>query len=164
MRTLGRRAVVLVVAPGLSFAGFRPAAPAPPEPVRVFVHATRAGDGLERAVVEVRERVRGRGARFRVADSAESADIVLRVADHRASVSTRRGVRGHLDIRHGPMWTDYDSAFVSHFVDAVATGGEAPRRLTGFAVGNIGSGALRDAASRLVEELERLCEERHCSP
>ena len=60
----------------------------PPEPFRVFVLYRRTADvalkaRLEEALPMVRERVKRRGRWFQLADSLETADIVLRITHYR---------------------------------------------------------------------------------
>ncbi len=133
-------------------------------PPAVFVHEIRAGEpaareALEVAVSEVGEQLRRRDDSFRLAEDEASADIVLRVTNYRTS----RVMHPKLErlILDGRVTIVERSEVVEvHYVDAVAIAGEARESLTGLDERSRGA-SLRNAASHLVDELERFCEE-HC--
>ena len=136
----------------------------PPEPFAVFVHASDPEDpelraGIQQASLEVRDRVRGRRNWFRVVDSAEGADITLRVINYRtAQVMLPKIERLILDGR--VMLVERSEIVEFHYVDAVALGGEARESLTGLDERDTGP-SLRNAASHLAEELERFCKDNY---
>lgn len=109
-------------------------------------------EALDAAVLAIRERLRQREDEFRLAESAEAASVRLRVLNYRTWSEMRREI-GHNQVR--------ERVFESHLVDAVAIAGEARESLTGFDEREFGAN-LRNAASQLVDELERFCEE-HCA-
>ena len=154
-----RAALALLVAPGLSFAAPQERAPRrPPEPFRVFVEASdRAGAELtallEQALPAVRDRVERRRRWFALAESAETADLTLRVVNYRT---------GH---RSDPNWESFYAPILEfHYVDAVAVSDGVRTLLSGLDQRPLGHGAsLRNAAGHLAEELERFCREHYAA-
>lgn len=168
-------ALALVMAPGLLFASGRPAAKPdgaagvataqPSGTLRVFVHANRAGDppleeGIEAALREVRDRVQRREKVFRLAESAESADVTLRLTNYRTAQVMRPKLE-RLILDGTVTLVERSEVIEVHYVDAIVAAGEARESLTGLDERDRGA-SLRNAASHLVDELERFCEE-HCS-
>jgi hypothetical protein len=126
----------------------------PPEPFRVFVHTSDAADAalearLEEAVPMVRERVERRDKWFRLAASAEEADVVLRIVNYHNS--------------HAHKWGWYEGPTVELvYVDAVATAGTAREELSGLDQRPaLLRASLRNAASHLAEELERFAKDNY---
>lgn len=146
----GALIVFALLATGTSSAGGQEKAPRhPPEPFRVFVHSSDPADAalkakLEEAVPMVRERVERRRKWFRLAVSAETADITLRIVNYQ---------RQYLNTeQYGVVGPDVHL----HYVDAVAIAGTARENLSGLDQRPVGRRAsLRNAASHLAEELER---------
>lgn len=136
----------------------------PPEPFAVFVHASdpedaALGAALAEATREVRERVRRRGDWFRLAESAESADLTLRITNYYTSkVMLPKLERLILDGR--VTMVERSEVVELHDVDAVAIGGEAREEMTGLDERTTGA-SLRNAASQLAEELERFCKDNY---
>ena len=133
----------------------------PPEPFRVFVHATPTTDAalqatLDDALPMVRERVRRRNRWFRLVDSAETADITLRIIHYRQA-NLNLSVRGNLSRSMYGCWaTEY------HYVDGVALAGDVRAALSGLDHRCVESGpSLRSAASHLAEELERFAKDNY---
>lgn len=127
----------------------------PAEPPAVLVHAVAVSDParteeLDSPVREVCDRVQRREDSFCLAESAESAAVVLRVTDSRTRKDMRREI-GHNRVR--------ERMFEFRFADAVP--GEDPESLTGPDEREVRAG-LRNAASHLVDEPERSCE-KHCA-
>ena len=127
----------------------------PPEPFRVFVQTSDPADAelksrLEEAVPMVRERVQRRKW-FQLAESAEEADVVLRIVNYHNS--------------HAHKWGWYEGPTVELvYVDAVAVAGSAREKLSGLDQRPALLGAsLRNAASHLAEELERFCKENYAA-
>ncbi|MCY4430427.1 MAG: hypothetical protein OXC11_08555 [Rhodospirillales bacterium] len=139
----------------------------PPEPFRVFVHASGfidTGDPadaalkarLEEALPMVRERVNRRRRWFQLADSAETADITLRITHYRQG-NLNLSVKGQ---RTESMYDCWATGY--HYVDAVAIAGELRRPLSGLDHRCVDVGpSLRSAASHLAEELERFCKDNY---
>ena len=127
----------------------------PPEPFRVFVQASDPADAalktrLEEAVPMVRERVERR-AWFQRAESAEEADVVLRIVNYHNSNAHKWG------------WFEGPTVELV-YVDAVAVAGTAREKLSGLDQRPVLLGAsLRNAASHLAEELERFCKENYAA-
>ena len=136
----------------------------PPEPFSVFVHASDPEDaelkeGVEKATGEIRDRVRGRRDWFRIAESADGADITLRVINYRTAQMMlpkleRMIIKGQVRLSEGSELIEF------HYVDAVALAGEARGNLTGLDERENGP-SLRNAASQLAEELERFCKDNY---
>lgn len=127
----------------------------PPEPFRVFVHTSDPADAalkerLEEAVPMVRERVERREW-FQLAESAEEADVVLRLVNYHNSNAHKWG------------WFEGPTVELV-YVDAVAVAGTAREKLSGLDQRPVLLGAsLRNAASHLAEELERFCKENYAA-
>lgn len=125
----------------------------PPEPFRVFVHASDPADAalkarLEEAVPTVRERIKRRRTWFQLANSAEEADIVLRIVNYHGSYANKYGFEGP------PVELIY--------VDAVAVAGTAREKLSGLDLRPaLLRASLRNAASHLAEELERFAKDNY---
>ena len=135
----------------------------PPEPFRVFVHATPTADAalqatLDGALPMVRERVGRRNKWFRLVDSAEPAEITLRVTHYRQA-NLNLSVRGNLSRSMYGCWaTGY------HYVDAVALAGDVREALSGLDHRCVDVGpSLRSAASHLAEELERFVRDNYAA-
>ena len=148
--------VVLAAWGARSDAGQERAPRRPPEPFRVFVHASDPADAALRAKLEevipmVRKRVERRRKWFRLAVSAETADITLRIVNYRTG-------------QHwNPLfdWTTLQGREF-HFLDAIVRGGGVRARLSGLDERPVDIGpALRNAASHLAEELERFCKDNY---
>ncbi len=132
----------------------------PPEPFRVFVHTSDPGDNALRAALEevlpmVRERVERRRHWFQLADSAEDADLTLRLVNYRTG-------------QHGDPLAPGSYADLMgrefHFLDAIVLGGGERSGLTGLDERDFPGGpGLRNAASHLAEELERFCKENYAA-
>ena len=128
----------------------------PPEPFRVFVHAGATADAalkaeLDDALPMVRERVKRRDKWFQLADSAEEADVVLRLVNYHNSNAHKWG------------WFEGPTVELV-YVDAVAVAGTAREKLSGLDQRPVLLGAsLRNAASHLAEELERFCKENYAA-
>ncbi len=159
--------LLLLMAFAASAAGATEQAPRrPPEPFSVFVHASDPEDadlkeGLEKASQEIRDRVRRRRDWFRVAESADGADITLRVINYRtAQVMLPKLER--LIINGQVQLVERSEIIEFHYVDAVALAGEARENLTGLDERDNGP-SLRNAASHLAEELERFCKENYAA-
>ena len=160
----GALIVFALLATGTSSAGGQEKAPRhPPEPFRVFVAASDPADAalkanLEEAIPMVRERVERRRKWFRLAVSAETADVTLRIVNYRTGRVRYPPYRGN-DTMPG-VWVNRGRAY--HFVDAVVWGGGVSVKLSGLDEGhwNGGSG-LRNAAGQLAKELERFCKDNY---
>ena len=133
----------------------------PPEPFRVFVLATPTADAAVRATLDdalpmVRERVMRRDRWFQLVDSAETADITLRITHYRQA-NLNLSVRGNLSRSMFACWaTGY------HYVDAVALAGDAREALSGLDHRCVDVGpSLRNAAGHLAEELERFARDNY---
>ena len=125
----------------------------PPEPFRVFVRTSDPADAqlkarLEEAVPMVRERVQRRKW-FQLAESAEEADVVLRIVNYHNS--------------HAHKWGWYEGPTVELvYVDAVASAGTAREKLSGLDQRPaLLRASLRNAASHLAEELERFARDNY---
>ena len=132
----------------------------PPEPFRIFVHTSDPADAelktrLEEAVPMVRERVERRRHWFQLADSAEAADLTLRLVNYRTGQhEDPLGPGSYVDVRGREF----------HFLDAIVLGGGERTRLSGLDERDFASGpGLRNAASHLAEELERFCKENYAA-
>ena len=127
----------------------------PVEPFRVFVHTSDPADvelrtRLEEAVPMVRERV-ARRKWFQLAESAEEADVVLRIINHHNSYADDYG------------WLS-GSPVELVYVDAVAVAGTVREKLSGLDQRSAHLRAsVRNAASHLAEELERFCKENYAA-
>lgn len=133
----------------------------PPEPFRVFVLATPTADAavranLDDAVPLVRERVSRRNKWFQLVDSADAADITLRITHYRQA-NLNLSVRGNLSRSMFACWaTGY------HYVDAVALAGDAREGLSGLDHRCVDVGpSLRSAAGHLAGELERFARDNY---
>ena len=127
----------------------------PPSPFQVFVETSDPADAqlearLEEAVPMVRERVERRKW-FELAESAEEADVVLRIVNYHNS--------------HAHKWGWYEGPTVELvFVDAVAVAGTVREKLSGLDQRPaLLRASLRNAASHLAEELERFCKENYAA-
>ncbi|MXX86255.1 MAG: hypothetical protein F4Y71_07360 [Acidobacteria bacterium] len=133
----------------------------PPEPFRVFVHATPTADAAVQATLDdalpmVRERVTRRNQWFRLADSAETAEVTLRITHYRQA-NLNLSVRGG---QTEAMLTCWATGY--HYVDAVALAGDARAALSGLDHRCIDEGpSLRSAAGHLAEELERFAKDNY---
>lgn len=139
----------------------------PPEPFRVFIHASDPAEATLRAELKevlpaVRERMQRRGSWFLLTDSVESADLILRVVNYRTG--SLRGVSsrlppfttvGILRVGSGARDSDY------HFIDAVVRSGEIRKEISGLHTGPGRGDVLRGAASHLAEELERFAKDNY---
>ena len=127
----------------------------PPEPFRVFVHTSDPADvelrtRLEEAVPMVRERV-ARRKWFQLAESAEEADVVLRIINHHNSYADDYG------------WLS-GSPVELVYLDAVAVAGTVREKLSGLDQRSAHLRAsVRNAASHLAEELERFCKDNYAA-
>ncbi len=150
-RTLLAACAVALSAAGCSAAlnlgSWRPAAPLP-----VHIYSTETEDADAAAMLALaEEEVKGRVARrdrwFRVVEDRTEAAVVLRLT--RYSVERLR-----------PQQNDGNSETIrTHFVDALATIGDARQRITGIDSREVNFDRLEYAASQLVDELERFCRE-----
>ena len=133
----------------------------PPEPFRVFVQRTPTADAALRATLDdalpiVRERVRRRNKWFQLVDSADTADITLRITHYRQA-NLNGLVRGGQTEAMPTCWaTGY------HYVDAVARAGYVRGALSGLDHRCVDEGpSLRNAAGHLAEELERFAKDNY---
>ena len=146
-----------------SDAGQEKAPRRPPEPFRVFVHNSDPADtalkaNLEEALPTVRERIERRGKWFQLAESAETADITLRIFNYRTGRVRYPPDRGN-DTMPG-VWVNRGRVY--HFVDAVVRGGAVSVKLSGLEEGHWNSGSgLRKAAGHLAKELERFAKDNY---
>ena len=103
----------------------------------------------------VRERVERRRNWFRLAESRETADIMLRITYYRHAPKGSTG--------QGRPWTMSDCwATEYHSVDAVVVAGDLRVRLSGLDHRCIDVGpSLRSAAGLLAEELERFAKDNY---
>ena len=161
-------ALLLPALGNLSATGQETAPRRPPEPFRVFVHASSPADAhlkaaLAEALPMVRERVERRRHWFQLADSAETADLTLRL------VNSRTGELGKGDRKTGDMFPGMgvaqpDDFRAYHFVDAVVAGGSVRADLSGLHVGPVKrESSARAAADHLADELERFCKQNHAA-
>lgn len=133
----------------------------PPEPFRVFVYATPTADAAVQATLVdalpmVRERVMRRAKWFRLVDSAEKAEITLRITHYRQA-NLNPTVQGNWTV---PMYGCWETGY--HYVDAVALAGDAREALSGLDHRCVDVGpSLRNAASHLAEELERFARDNY---
>ena len=93
---------------------------------------------------------------FRLVDSAETAEITLRITHYRQA-NLNLSVRGNLSRSMYACWaTGY------HYVDAVALAGDVRAALSGLDHRCVDVGpSLRNAASHLAEELERFARDNY---
>lgn len=133
----------------------------PPEPFRVFVQATPTADAALRATLDdalpmVRDRVMRRNQWFQLVDSADTADITLRITHYRQA-NLNGLVRGGQTEAMPTCWaTGY------HYVDAVARAGHVRGALSGLDHRCVDEGpSLRNAAGHLAEELERFAKDNY---
>lgn len=154
-------APVVLLAPAAAAAGQDKAPRHPPEPFRVFVHASASADAAVQATLDdalpmVRERVMRRNRWFQVVDSAERADITLRITHYRQA-NLNLSVRGG---QTEAMFTCWATGY--HYVDAVAVAEDAREALSGLDHRCVDEGpSLRSAASHLAEELERFAKDNY---
>ena len=133
----------------------------PPEPFRVFVHTSPTADAalqatLDGALPMVRERVRRRNKWFQLVDSAEMAEITLRIIHYRQA-NLNLSVRGG---QTESMFTCWATGY--HYVDAVALAGDVRAALSGLDHRCVDEGpSLRNAAGHLAEELERFAKDNY---
>ena len=164
-RTRPAALVLVALAASVPLAGGQDKAPRrPPEPFRVFVYASDPADASLRAWIEealpmVQERVERRKRWFQIADSAETADLTLRLVNYRTGQ--------HWNPQWNPsVWYGLrDSRGREfHFLDAVVQGGGGRTRLSGLDERPLNMGpSVRNAASHLVEELEAFCRENYAA-
>ena len=133
----------------------------PPEPFRVFVHASASADAAVQATLDdvlpmVRERVMRRDKWFQLVDSAGRAEITLRITHYRQA-NLNLSVRGG---QTEAMFTCWATGY--HYVDAVAVAEDAREALSGLDHRCVDEGpSLRSAASHLAEELERFARDNY---
>lgn len=164
----GLLALVAFAAFAAAASGQEKAPRRPPEPFRVFVHTgglIHTGDPadpafkerLEEALPMVRERVKRRRRWFQLAETAETAHIILRITNYR--LGHPRDVEG----RGGRTEAMGDCrAMEFHYVDAVALAGDRRAALSGLDHRCVETGpSLRNAASHLAEELERFAKDNY---
>ena len=136
----------------------------PPEPFRVFVHASSPTDAdlkaaLQDALPVVRERVGRRRHWFLVVESPEEADISVRLVNYRTGPST-----GSRSVAESPPGTSGFLAREYHFLDAVVRSGESRANLSGLNEGRVRQRPeVRKAADHLARELERFCKENYAA-
>ena len=142
----------------------------PPDPFRVFVHTgglIHTGDPanatlraqLEEAMRMVRKRVERRRDWFQLAESADTADISLRIISYRQGHPRDLEGRGGRTEAMGDCW-----AMEFNYVDAVALAGDRRARLSGLDYRCVETGpSLRNAASHLAEELERFAKDNYAA-
>ena len=140
----------------------------PPEPFLVFVHASDRADAalrarLEEAIPMVRERVERRRKWFQLVESAEEADVVLRIVNYRSGPVRHRPRRsGGGGMMPGMLIMETSPASEYHFVDAVVRSGGVSAKLSGLDVRAVSRGPiLHNAAVHLAEELERFCKDNY---
>lgn len=138
----------------------------PPQPFTVFVHPSDPDDAslqdaLEEATREVQDRVRGRRNWFRLADSAEAADITLRIINYRTAQLMIPKLE-KLILRGQVQMVERSEMIEFHYVDAVALSGGVRGNLTGLDERENGP-SLRNAAGHLAEELERFCKDNYAA-
>lgn len=140
----------------------------PLEPFRVFVYPSHPSDTalkakLEEVVPIVRERVARRRHWFQLADSAETADLRLRLVNYRTG-ELGKGDRKTGDMFPGMLVAQPNDFREFHFVDAVVAGASLRADLSGLHVGPIKrESSARDAADHLADELERFCKQNHAA-
>ena len=133
----------------------------PPKPFQVFVHASATADAALQATLDdalpiVRERVGRRNKWFQLVDSAETADITLRITHYRQA-NLNGLVRGG---QTESMYTCWATGY--HYVDAVAGVGDERAALSGLDHRCVDEGpSLRNAAGHLAEELERFAKDNY---
>ena len=161
IRTRTALALFALVASAALAVGQERAPRRPPEPFRVFADFVETADAalkarLDEALPMVRERVKRRGRWFQLADSLETADIVLRITHYRQA-------NLNLSVKGGRTESMYDCwATGYHYVDAVALAGDLRVRLSGLDHRCVDTGpGLRNAASHLAEELERFAKDNY---
>ena len=161
IRTRTALALFALVASAALAVGQERAPRRPPEPFRVFADFVETADvalkaRLEEALPMVRERVKRRGRWFQLADSLETADIVLRITHYRQA-NLNLSVKGGRTESMGDCW-----ATEFHYVDAVVLAGDLRVRLSGLDHRCVDTGpGLRNAASHLAEELERFAKDNY---
>ena len=138
----------------------------PPEPFRVFVHASDPADAalqakLKEALPTVRDQVRRRGSWFLLTDSAKTANLILRVVNCRTGPLRQvpRFKPYALDgiLRVGPAGGDRDY----YLVEAVVRSGEIRQQISGLHTGPGDGVALRGAAGHLAKEVERFARDNY---
>ena len=161
IRTRTALALFALVASAALAVGQERAPRRPPEPFRVFADFVETADAalkarLDEALPMVRKRVKRRGRWFQLADSLETADIVLRITHYRQA-------NLNLSVKGGRTESMYDCwATGYHYVDAVALAGDLRVRLSGLDHRCVDTGpGLRNAASHLAEELERFAKDNY---
>ena len=161
IRTRTALALFALVASAALAVGQERAPRHPPERFRVFVDTIEAADAalkvrLDEALPMVRKRVERRRRWFQLADSRETADIVLRITHYRQA-------NLNLSVKGGRTETMYDCwATGYHYVDAVAVAGDLRAPLSGLDHRCVETGpSLRNAASHLAEELERFAKDNY---
>ena len=164
----GLLALVAFAAFAAAASGQEKAPRRPPEPFRVFVHTggfIHTGDPadaalkarLEEALPMVRARVKRRQRWFQLAESAETAHIMLRITNYRQGHPRDLEGRGGRREAMGDCW-----AMEFHYVDAVALAGDRRAALSGLDHRCVETGpSLRNAASHLAEELERFVKDNY---
>ena len=161
IRTRTALALFALVASAALAVGQERAPRRPPEPFWVFADFVETADAvlkanLEEAMPMVRERVARRNKWFQLVDSAETADIVLRITHYRQA-------NLNLSVKGGRTESMYDCwATGYHYVDAVALAGDLRAPLSGLDHRCVDTGpGLRNAASHLAEELERFAKDNY---
>ena len=142
IRTRTALALFALVASAALAVGQERAPRRPPEPFRVFADFVETADAalkarLDEALPMVRERVKRRGRWFQLADSLETADIVLRITHYRQA-NLNLSVRGG---RTETMYADRTAGF------GPADGGSSPSPAA-WVVSSVGE---RSAFNRDVE-------------
>ena len=162
IRTRTAPLALFALAASVTLAGGQERAPRrPPEPFRVFAYFIETADAalkanLEEAMPVVRERVERRNTWFQLVDSAETAEITLRITHYRQA-------NLNLSVRGGRTKAMYDCwATGYHYVDAVALAGDLRAPLSGLDHRCVDVGpSLRNAASHLAAELERFAKDNY---
>ena len=154
-------APVTLLALGAAATGQDKAPRRPPEPFRVFVHASATADAalqaaLDDALPTVRERVERRHRWFQLVDSARTAEITLRITHYRKD-NLNLSVRGG---QTATMFTCWATGY--HYVDAVAGAGDVRAAMSGLDHRCVDEGpSLRSAAGHLAEELEQFAKDNY---
>ena len=161
-RTRTAPLALFALAASVTLAGGQERAPRrPPEPFRVFAYFIETADAalkanLEEAMPVVRERVERRNKWFQLVDSAETAQITLRITHYRQANLNFPFRGGRTKAMHDCWATGY------HYVDAVALAGDLRAPLSGLDHRCVDVGpSLRNAASHLAAELERFAKDNY---
>lgn len=151
----------------VSAAGQDKAPRRPPEPFRIFVYASDPAEptlkaALEAALPAVRERVERRRHWFRLADSAETADLTVRVFNYRTGTPRVRPSRRTGGMMPGMLTAEPNDWREYHFVDAVVQSGGLWAKLSGLHEGLARrESKVRSAADHLAKELERFVKDNY---